>query len=315
MSENYLHFTVLLNEAVKSLNLRPNGIYLDGTFGRGGHSRLILSKLNAQGRLFAIDCDPSAIEAAKTIQDSRFTIIHGPFSAMVEYMAQRDLLGKVDGILLDLGLSSPQIDDPNRGFSFMRDGPLDMRMNTTYGQSAAQWLSQASVQEIALVFKTFGEERFSNRIAQAIVAYNHQKPITRTHELAKLISNTVPFHDKHKHPATRCFQAIRIYINNELEEIRTALDGMLTVLAPGGRLAIISFHSLEDRLVKQFIRQNSRGYQLPIGLPLTSSQIALQYHNQRQLKALGKIKPSEKEISNNPRARSSILRFAEKLIL
>lgn len=313
MSENYLHTTVLLDEAVKGLDLRPDGVYLDGTFGRGGHSRLILSKLGAQGRLFAIDRDPAAIEAAQAIDDARFTIIHGPFSAMAEYMAQRDLLGKVDGILLDLGVSSPQLDDPERGFSFMRDGPLDMRMDTTRGQSAAQWLAQASAEDIAWVLKTFGEERFAKRIAQAIVAHNRQQPMTRTRELAALIADASPFRDKHKHPATRSFQAIRIYINSELEEIERALDGALRVLAPGGRLSVISFHSLEDRLVKQFIRQHSRGPQVPAGLPLTEAQIAAQYRDQRQLKAAGKMQPSAREISDNPRARSSVLRFAEKL--
>ncbi|MBT9432404.1 16S rRNA (cytosine(1402)-N(4))-methyltransferase RsmH [Candidatus Sodalis endolongispinus] len=313
MSENYLHTTVLLDEAVKGLDLRPDGVYLDGTFGRGGHSRLILSKLGAQGRLFAIDRDPAAIEAAQASDDARFTIIHGPFSAMAEYMAQRDLLGKVDGILLDLGVSSPQLDDPERGFSFMRDGPLDMRMDTTRGQSAAQWLAQASAEDIAWVLKTFGEERFAKRIAQAIVAHNLQQPMTRTRELAALIADASPFRDKHKHPATRSFQAIRIYINSELEEIERALDGALRVLAPGGRLSVISFHSLEDRLVKQFIRQHSRGPQVPAGLPLTEAQIAAQYRDQRQLKAAGKMQPSAREISDNPRARSSVLRFAEKL--
>ncbi|MGL9722193.1 16S rRNA (cytosine(1402)-N(4))-methyltransferase RsmH [Sodalis sp. (in: enterobacteria)] len=313
MSENYLHTTVLLDEAVKGLNLRPDGVYLDGTFGRGGHSRLILSKLNAQGRLFAIDRDPAAIEAARAIEDARFTIIHGPFSAMADYMAERDLLGRIDGILLDLGVSSPQLDDPERGFSFMRDGPLDMRMDTTRGQSAAQWLAQASAEDIAWVLKTFGEERFTKRIAQAIVARNRQQPMTRTRELAALIADASPFRDKHKHPATRSFQAIRIYINSELEEIERALDSALAVLAPGGRLSVISFHSLEDRLVKHFIRQHSRGPQVPAGLPLTETQIAAQHQDRRQLKAAGKMQPSAREINDNPRARSSVLRFAEKL--
>lgn len=313
MSENYLHTTVLLDEAVKGLNLRPNGIYLDGTFGRGGHSRLILSKLNAQGRLFAIDRDPAAIEAALAIEDTRFTIIHGPFSAMADYMAERDLLDRVDGILLDLGVSSPQLNDPERGFSFTRDGPLDMRMDTTRGQSAAQWLAQASAEDIALVLKTFGEERFAKRIAQAIVARNRQQPMARTRELAALIADASPFHDKHKHPATRSFQAIRIYINSELEEIERALNSTLTVLAPGGRLSVISFHSLEDRLVKYFIRQHSQGLQVPASLPLTEAQIAARYQDRRQLKAAGKIQSSTQEINDNPRARSSVLRFAEKL--
>ncbi|MGL9769681.1 MAG: 16S rRNA (cytosine(1402)-N(4))-methyltransferase RsmH [Sodalis sp. (in: enterobacteria)] len=313
MSDNYSHTTVLLHEAVKVLNLHPDGIYIDGTFGRGGHSRLILSKLGAQGRLFAIDRDPAAIVAARAIKDARFAIIHGPFSAMAEYMAERDLLGKVNGILLDLGVSSPQLDDPERGFSFMHDGPLDMRMDTTRGKSAAQWLALASVQSIAFVLKTFGEERFAKRIAQAIFAQNRQQPITRTRELAALIAGASPFRNKYKHPATRSFQAIRLYINSELEEIKRALDGVLKLLTPGGRLSVISFHSLEDRLVKQFIRQHSHGPQLPAGLPITEVQISAQYRKQRQLKVLGKIQPSAQEISDNPRARSSVLRFAEKL--
>ncbi|SNC58979.1 16S rRNA (cytosine(1402)-N(4))-methyltransferase RsmH [Sodalis endosymbiont of Henestaris halophilus] len=313
MSENYLHTTVLLNEAVKSLKLRPDGIYLDGTFGYGGHSRLILSKLNAQGRLFAIDCDPEAIKVALTINDPRFVIIHGSFSAMTDYMKDRGLLGRINGILLDLGVSSPQLDDPNRGFSFMRDGPLDMRMDTTRGQPAAQWLAQASVKEIAGVLKAFGEERFAKCIAQAIVVRNRQQKMTRTCELARLIADVSPFHDKHKHPATRSFQAIRMYVNSELEEIERALFSALTVLAPGGRLSVISFHSLEDRLVKHFIRQYSRGPRVQVGLPLTEAQITALQHDRRQLKAVGKIQPSTSEVNNNPRSRSAVLRLAEKL--
>lgn len=313
MSENYKHHTVLLDEAVNGLNLRPDGIYIDGTFGRGGHSRLILSQLGTQGRLLAIDRDPQAIEAAQAIDDPRFSIIHGPFSAMAQYMAERDLLGRIDGILLDLGVSSPQLDDPERGFSFMRDGPLDMRMDTSRGQSAAEWLVKASAEDIAWVLKTFGEERFAKRIAQAIVEQNLQMPMTRTAELAKLIANASPFRDKHKHPATRSFQAIRIYINSELEEIERALDSTLEILAPGGRLSVISFHSLEDRLVKRFIRHHSRGPQVPAGMPLTEAQIAEQSDGQRQLRPVGKMQPSDREIADNPRARSSVLRFAEKL--
>lgn len=214
MLEKYQHTTVLLHEAVKALNLRPDGVYLDGTFGCGGHSRLILSQLGERGRLLAIDRDPAAIEVAKTIKDPRFSIIHGPFSALTEYMAERQLLGKVNGILLDLGVSSPQLDNPDRGFSFIRDGPLDMRMDSSCGQSAAKWLMKASIKDIVWVLKTFGEERFAKRIAKAIVEHSRQKPMTHTHELAALVAGAVsPFRDKHKHPATRTFQAIRIYIN------------------------------------------------------------------------------------------------------
>ncbi|UDG80131.1 16S rRNA (cytosine(1402)-N(4))-methyltransferase RsmH [Candidatus Steffania adelgidicola] len=313
MSKYHLHTTVLLNEAVNSLNLRSDGIYLDGTFGRGGHSRLILSRLAPKGKLFAIDCDPLAVQAAQTINDARFTIIHGSFSGIVDYMTTWNLLGRVDGILLDFGVSSTQIDDPDRGFSFMHDGPLDMRMDTTRTQSASEWLAKASEKEIAWVLKTFGEERFAKRISQAIVLRNRQKLITRTFELASLIVDTIPFPDKHKHPARRSFQAIRIYINRELEEIERVLKGTLKVLAPGGRLSIISFHSLEDRLVKHFIRQYSQRPQILAGLPLTEMQISRQYTDHRQLKAIGRITPSLQEVNNNPRARSALLRFAEKL--
>ncbi|WP_413725480.1 16S rRNA (cytosine(1402)-N(4))-methyltransferase RsmH [Sodalis sp. RH16] len=311
MAETYQHTTVLLDEAVNGLNIRPDGIYIDGTFGRGGHSRLILSRLGAEGRLLAIDRDPQAIEAARALQDTRFSAIHGPFSALAEYMAERELTGRIDGILLDLGVSSPQLDDPMRGFSFMRDGPLDMRMDTTRGLSAAEWLLKADAEDIAWVLKTFGEERFAKRIAQAIVEKNQQSPMTRTHELAELISNASPFREKHKHPATRSFQAIRIYINSELEELERALDSALAVLAPGGRLSVISFHSLEDRLVKRFIRDHSRGPQVPAYMALTETQIA--ELGKPQLKAAGKMQPSEDEVAGNPRARSSVLRLAEKL--
>ncbi len=311
MAETYLHTTVLLDEAVNGLNIRPDGVYIDGTFGRGGHSRLILSRLGTEGRLLAIDRDPQAIEAARALQDPRFSIIHGPFSAMAGYMAERELTGRIDGILLDLGVSSPQLDDPLRGFSFMRDGPLDMRMDTTRGLSAAEWLVKASADDIAWVLKTFGEERFAKRIAQAIVEKNQQTPMTRTHELAELIVNASPFREKHKHPATRSFQAIRIYINSELEELERALNGALGVLAPGGRLSVISFHSLEDRLVKRFIRDHSRGPQIPAYMALTQTQIA--ELGKAQLKAAGKMQPSEDEVAGNPRARSSVLRLAEKL--
>ncbi|MEH2921702.1 16S rRNA (cytosine(1402)-N(4))-methyltransferase RsmH [Samsonia erythrinae] len=311
MLENYKHTTVLLDEAVNGLNIRRDGIYLDGTFGRGGHSRLILSQLGAEGRLLAIDRDPQAIEAAKAIDDPRFSIIHGPFSAMADYVAERGLTGQINGVLLDLGVSSPQLDDPERGFSFMRDGPLDMRMDPTRGLSAAEWLMKAEVDDIAWVLKTFGEERFAKRIARAIVERNRTEPMTRTKELAELIAAASPIREKHKHPATRSFQAIRIYINSELEEIERALEGALSVLAPHGRLSVISFHSLEDRIVKRFIRHQSRGPQVPAGLPLTEEQLRSQ--GGQTLKAAGKMMPSEAEVAENPRARSSVLRFAERL--
>ncbi|MDX6840372.1 16S rRNA (cytosine(1402)-N(4))-methyltransferase RsmH [Hafnia paralvei] len=310
--ENYQHKTVLLDEAVNGLNLRSNGIYIDGTFGRGGHSRLILSQLGPEGRLLAIDRDPQAIAAAAEITDPRFSIIHGPFSDMATYVRELGLEGQINGVLLDLGVSSPQLDDAERGFSFMRDGPLDMRMDPTRGLSAAEWLMKAEEEDIAWVLKTFGEERFAKRIARAIVERNRLDPMTRTHELATLIANASPFREKHKHPATRSFQAIRIYINSELEEIERALNGALEILSPEGRLSVISFHSLEDRIVKQFIRHHSRGPQVPAGIPLTEAQLRSQ--GGRKLKALGKMKPSSDEVSANPRARSSVLRFAERTV-
>lgn len=234
MMENYKHKTVLLDEAVNGLNIRPDGIYIDGTFGRGGHSRLILSQLGEEGRLLAIDRDPQAIAVAQTINDPRFSIVHGPFSALADYVAERGLTGKIDGILLDLGVSSPQLDDAERGFSFMRDGPLDMRMDPTRGQSAAEWLQTADEADIAWVIKTFGEERFGKRIARAIVERNRIEPMTRTKELAEVIAAATPVKDKHKHPATRTFQAVRIWVNSELEEIELALKSSLDVLARGG---------------------------------------------------------------------------------
>lgn len=309
MMENFQHTTVLLDEAVNGLNIRPDGIYIDGTFGRGGHSRLILSQLGEEGRLLAIDRDPQAIAAA-AIDDSRFSIIHGPFSALADYARERELDGKIDGILLDLGVSSPQLDDAERGFSFMRDGPLDMRMDPTRGQSAAEWLMTTEEADIAWVIKTFGEERLGKRIARAIVERNREEPMTRTKELAAVLSAAMPVQDKFKHPATRTFQAIRIWINSELDEIEKALDGSLEALAVGGRLSIISFHSLEDRIVKHFMREKSRGPQVPAGIPMTEAQ--LNKLGGRQLKTLGKMMPGEEEVSENPRARSSVLRIAER---
>ncbi|MFZ7282158.1 16S rRNA (cytosine(1402)-N(4))-methyltransferase RsmH [Avibacterium avium] len=310
------HFTVLLNEAVDGLALKEKGIYIDGTFGRGGHSRLILSRLSQDGRLIAIDRDPRAIAAAAQIQDPRFQIEHNSFSAIPEICEKLGLVGKIDGILLDLGVSSPQLDEAERGFSFMKDGPLDMRMDTTQGLSATEWLQQVSEQDLAWVLKTFGEERFAKRIAQAIVNYNKNarhngtEPLNRTLQLAELIAQSVPFKDKHKHPATRSFQAIRIFINAELEELERVLQGALQVLAPQGRLSIISFHSLEDRMVKHFMRKQSKGESLPKGLPLREDQI----QRSQTLKTIGKaIMPSEQEIAQNARSRSAVLRIAERV--
>lgn len=307
----FQHETVLLNEAVNALNLQQDGIYIDGTFGRGGHSRLILSGLGTKGMLLGVDRDPQAIKAAKMIQDPRFSIIYGTFSHIEEYAQERNLVGKINGVLLDLGVSSPQLDDPERGFSFMRDGPLDMRMDPEKGISAAKWLQTATEDEMAWVFKTFGEERFSKRIARVIAERNAVSPMTRTIELAELIRDAMPIKERHKHPATRVFQAIRIYINSELEEIKNALTGILNVLAPKGRLAVISFHSLEDRIVKNFIREHSSQAQVPRGLPLTEAQ--LKQYKQIELKKLGKIKATAEEIERNPRSRSAVLRVTEKI--
>ncbi|QIM68919.1 16S rRNA (cytosine(1402)-N(4))-methyltransferase RsmH [Basfia succiniciproducens] len=310
------HITVLLHEAVDGLALKDKGIYIDGTFGRGGHSRLILSKLTENGRLIAIDRDPRAIAAAEEIQDSRFHIEHNSFSAIPDICEKLGLVGKIDGILLDLGVSSPQLDDAERGFSFMKDGPLDMRMDTSKGLSAAQWLQQVTEEDLAWVLKTFGEERFAKRIAHAIVNYNKSavqngtEPLTRTLPLAELIAQAVPFKDKHKHPATRSFQAIRIFINSELDELESVLHSALTVLAPEGRLSVISFHSLEDRMVKHFMRKQSKGESIPKGLPLREDQI----NRNRTLKVIGKaIQPKESEVFANPRSRSAVLRVAERI--
>lgn len=301
------HLSVLLNESLEALAIKPDGLYVDGTFGRGGHSRAILAQLGPSGRLIAIDRDPAAIAEANTITDPRFTIIQGPFSALAEYLS--DVAGQVDGLLLDLGVSSPQLDDAERGFSFLRDGPLDMRMDPTSGESAAEWLNRADADDIAFVLKTFGEERYARRIARAITERRMTAPLSRTSELAELIAKAAPSKEKHKHPATRSFQAIRIYVNRELDEAKQALHGALAVLRPGGRLAVISFHSLEDRLVKQFIRAQQKGPELPPGLPITDDQ--LRHH--QTLKAVGKaIFPKDEEIVANPRARSSVLRVAER---
>lgn len=314
MSDQFSHVSVLLNESIDGLALKADGIYVDATFGRGGHTREILSRLGDNARLYSIDRDPQAIEEANTIDDPRFTIIHGPFSDIAQYIDERGLTGKIDGVLLDLGVSSPQLDDPERGFSFMRDGPLDMRMDPTSGISAADWLAEAHPDDIAWVLKVFGEERFAKRIAKSIVEWredSEKPPLTRTGQLAKLIASVASSKEK-KHPATRSFQAIRIYINSELEEIEKALDGALTVLAPKGRLSVISFHSLEDRLVKRFIRKHSKGPDVPFGLPLTEIQInAL---GKASMIPVGKaLKPSNNEISDNTRSRSSVLRVAEKI--
>lgn len=312
MSQNeFKHISVLLDECIEALAIKPNGIYVDATFGRGGHSAHILASLGDEGQLIAFDRDPQAIKAAERFaDDKRFRIIHSPFGDMAEEIEALGLTGKIDGVLMDLGVSSPQLDDAERGFSFLRDGPLDMRMDTSRGQSAAQWLANAEEQDITQVIKEFGEEKFGKRIAHAIVNTRKHTPITRTAQLAQIIDEAVPVKDKFKHPATRAFQGIRIYINAELEQLRVGLKAATQVLAKEGRLAVISFHSLEDRLVKRFIKEQSKGKVVPHNLPITQAEIDAD----KVLKALGKaIKPSEQEIANNVRSRSSVLRVAEKL--
>ena len=311
MSDNFEHISVLMNETIDALAIKPDGIYIDGTFGRGGHSGEILKKLGEKGRLQAIDRDPQAIKAAeKYADDDRFSIAYNTFSEIKQVAQEAGLIGQVDGILLDIGVSSPQLDDAERGFSFMKDGPLDMRMNPNAGRSAAQWLAEAELEDITWVIKTYGEEKFGRRIAHKIIETREHTPITSTAQLAQLIDEAVPVKDKHKHPATRAFQAIRIYINSELEEIETALHASLEVLKPGGRLVVISFHSLEDRIVKQFIKKQSKGEALPRGLPLTDAQL----QQKLTLKAVGKaIKPGAEELARNSRARSSVLRIAQRL--
>ena len=305
MNQPLQHTTVLLDEAVNALlggggDAAPAGCFVDGTFGRGGHSRLILQRLGAAGRLLAFDKDPAAIQEAARIEDARFAIRHQGFSQLGELPA-----ASVAGVLLDLGVSSPQIDDPGRGFSFRFDGPLDMRMDTTRGQSVADWLADAEAAQIAEVIRDYGEERFAGPIAKAIVAWRTQRgPIGSTAELADIVAGAVKTREPGQNPATRTFQALRIFINAELEELQRALGASLRVLAPGGRLVVISFHSLEDRIVKQFIAQHSKEVfdrRAPFAAP-----------QPMRLKAVARIKPGAAEVAANPRARSAVMRVAER---
>ncbi|WP_207062653.1 16S rRNA (cytosine(1402)-N(4))-methyltransferase RsmH [Motiliproteus sp. SC1-56] len=310
MSEAFNHITVLLQEAVEQVLVDPDGFYIDGTFGRGGHSRLLLSQLGREGALLGIDKDPDAVLEGRKLagEDARFSIAHGSFAEMEQLVAARGLLGQVDGVMLDLGVSSPQLDNPERGFSFLNDGPLDMRMNPEVGESAAEWLARAGEKEIADVLFTLGEERFSRRMARAIVSERQQAPIETTRQLAEIVAKANPKWEKGKHPATRAFQAIRIHINRELDDLTACLDQALEVLKVGGRLVVISFHSLEDRIVKRFIRKHVRGEEVPPGLPVPQSML-----NQR-LKSLGKpVKATEGEVAGNVRSRSAIMRVAEKI--
>ncbi|ORF26928.1 16S rRNA (cytosine(1402)-N(4))-methyltransferase RsmH [Snodgrassella alvi] len=303
------HVTVLLNEAVAGLQVQPAGVYVDGTFGRGGHSRLILSQLGKNGRLVVFDKDPQAIAVAQELarQDARVLVVHEGFSALKRSLQQQGI-SQINGALFDLGISSPQIDDAGRGFSFRFDAPLDMRMDTTRGQSAAQWLAVAEEQDIHEVIKNYGEERFSRQIARAIVAQREQSPITTTGQLARLVAQVVRTRERGQDPATRTFQAIRIFINRELEEITVVLPQVMECLVAGGRMAVISFHSLEDRIVKRFLQQHSKPAPLPRWAVVKEAE-----REQPPLRLIGKAqKPAPAEIEVNPRARSAVLRVAER---
>ena len=309
MATTEKHLPVLFREALEALSIRPDGIYIDGTFGRGGHSSAIIDALGEDGRLLAIDKDPDAVCHARELfsGERRFAIRQGSFAALEQLAQEADVSGRVDGLLLDLGVSSPQLDRAERGFSFLHQGPLDMRMDNSSGISAAEWLGEAGADEMADVFKRYGEERYARRIARAIAQARETAPITTTGKLAEIISAAHPAWEKGRHPATRCFQAIRIHINRELDDLGMCLEQSLRVLAPGGRLVVISFHSLEDRIVKRFMRDTARGDVVPAGIPVTERQ-----RNSR-LRLIGKAqKPSHGEIHDNPRARSAVLRVAEK---
>jgi 16S rRNA (cytosine1402-N4)-methyltransferase len=304
------HSAVLLQEAVEALAIKPDGVYVDATFGRGGHSALILERLGPAGRLLAFDRDPEAVDSASAVigSDRRFVIEHACFDELQKLCVKHGLKGGVDGLLLDLGVSSPQLDDALRGFSFQHDGPLDMRMNPTDDLTAAAWLAGASQEEIRRVLREYGEERFAGRIATAIVRQRQHEALTTTRQLVDLVERAVPRKDPGKHPATRTFQAIRIEVNQELRQLAEVLEQALSVLAPEGRLAVISFHSLEDRIVKRFLRRHSTADTLPKGVPLMASQL------QPPLLRLvgGVIGASDEELKRNPRARSARLRVAEK---
>jgi 16S rRNA (cytosine1402-N4)-methyltransferase len=303
------HQSVLLHEAIKALDIKSGGIYFDGTFGRGGHSQELLNKLGDAGRLYAIDKDLDAIAYANDRfgLDKRFQIIQGSFARIKEFASLVGALGKVDGILLDLGVSSPQLDNPERGFSFMQQGPLDMRMDSSQAVSAAEFINTAEVDEMAAIFREYGEERFAGRIARAIEDARTAQPIETTLQLAEIVKAANPKWEKHKHPATRVFQAIRIHVNQELEDLRSCLEQCIEVLAPGGRLVVISFHSLEDRIVKQFMRNKEQGARPPPEVPIRYENTTTNF------KRVGKaIMPQEQEVKDNQRARSAVLRIGEK---
>ncbi len=302
------HIPVLLDEVLQGLALRDGGVYVDGTFGRGGHSRAILARLGAAGRLIALDRDHQAIRAGEALVDARFELVHSAFGGLSEVLAERGV-SALDGVLLDLGVSSPQLDDAARGFSFMRDAPLDMRMDTGSGESAGEWLARASLEEIERVLRDYGEERFAHAIAKAVVAQRQRQPIATTRQLSALVESAVRTREPGQHPATRSFQALRIHTNQELEELSLVLPQCVAALKPGGRLAVVSFHSLEDRIVKRFMREAARPDNLPARLPIRARDLP-----QAELKLVGKaIRASAAEVAANPRARSAVLRVAEKV--
>ncbi|MBP7201722.1 MAG: 16S rRNA (cytosine(1402)-N(4))-methyltransferase RsmH [Propionivibrio sp.] len=302
------HQTVLLREAVEALTIKPAGVYVDGTFGRGGHSRAILEQLGPNGRLIAFDRDPQAIAAAQSMNDSRLTIVHRAFGDLAPVLAEVGV-SAVDGVLLDVGVSSPQIDDGERGFSFRFDAPLDMRMDTTQGETAAEFLATAGIKDITEVIRSYGEERFAFQIAKKIVATRSERPLTTTGQLAALVRETVRTREPGQDAATRTFQALRIHVNQELEQLALVLPQALDVLQPGGRLVVISFHSLEDRIVKRFMRDEASVDRLPKNLPLRSVDLP-----QPHLRLVGKpVKAGDEEVAGNPRARSAVMRVAEKL--
>lgn len=312
----FSHIPVLLHECIEGLNIKADGVYIDGTFGRGGHSRQILASLGSNGRLIGLDRDLSAIEVGKELEkeDPRFTIVHTPFSRLSEVCQELDLVGKVDGILLDIGVSSPQLDDGSRGFSFDKDGPLDMRMDQSAEKSAQSVIATYDVKQLAYIFKVYGEERFANQVARAIVRRRENEPFTSTKDLANVIAGAIPGKPTPKHKATRCFQALRIEVNSELEELKTALQGAVEVLAPQGRLCVISFHSLEDRIVKTFFKESSQGQKVPSVVPLTSEELDRIRLQTATLDLIGgAIKATDAEIEANVRSRSATLRVAQRL--
>lgn len=310
----FAHIPVLLQECLDGLSIKSDGIYIDATFGRGGHSRAILQKLGENGRLYAIDRDLSAIEAAHLINDDRFSITHATFSDIKGVAEDLGILGKVDGILMDIGVSSPQLDDASRGFSFDKTGPLDMRMDTSAPVSAKTIIDTYSVNDLAYIFKVYGEERFAKKVAIAIDRYRQENEINTTTDLASIIAKAIPGAPGPKHKATRCFQALRIAVNSELDELKKALDGAIDVLAKDGRLCVISFHSLEDRIVKTFFKEKSSAPPIPRGLPITDDELLELKRQYAKLDLVSKaIKASDEELSVNVRSRSATLRVAKRL--